>query len=55
MADRKSIVKIDLASASLILGIIVLIVLFWGDPDIHDGIMHRLMSDGSVASEPVGS
>ena len=54
MSDRKNVVKIDLASAAFILGIILLIILFWGDPDLHDGIMHRLMSDGGVASESVG-
>ena len=55
MGDRRSVVKIDLAGAAFILGIILLIILFWGDPDLHDGIMHRLMSDGTVAVESVES
>jgi hypothetical protein len=39
------VVKIDLASATFILGIVLLIILFWGDPDLHDGLVHRLMAD----------
>ena len=56
MTDKKSVVKIDLASATFILGIVLLIILFWGDPDLHDGLLHCLMADnpaaGSIESGP---
>ncbi len=44
MGEKNIGVKIDLAGAVFMFMVFVLIILFWGDPDIHDGIIHRLMS-----------
>ena len=44
MGEKNVGVKIDLAGAVFMFMVFVLIILFWGDPDIHDGIIHRLMS-----------
>jgi len=32
-----------MADAALILGIVLLIILFGGEPDLHDALMHYLM------------
>jgi hypothetical protein len=34
----------DFAQGMLILGIILLIILFYGEPDIHDAIINYLMN-----------
>ena len=44
MSEKNIGVKIDLAGAVCTFMVFVLIILFWGNPDIHDGIIHRLMS-----------
>jgi len=49
MAETGDTMKIDFAGGMLFLGIFTLIVLFWGEPDIHDPIIYRLM--GSQASQ----
>jgi hypothetical protein len=41
--------RIDFAGGTLILGIFALIILFWGEPDLHEAIIHRLM--GPQASQ----
>jgi len=32
-----------MADAALILGIVLLIIFFGGEPDLHDALMHYLM------------
>jgi len=32
-----------MSDAALILGIVLLIILFGGEPDLHDALMHYLM------------
>ena len=44
MSEKGVGVKIDLAGAVCTFMVFVLIILFWGEPDIHDGIIHHLMS-----------
>ena len=44
MGEKNVGVKIDLAGAVCTFMVFVLIILFWGEPDIHDGIIHHLMS-----------
>lgn len=44
MGEKNVGVKIDLAGAVFMFMVFILIILFWGNPDIHDGIIHRLMS-----------
>ncbi len=44
MGEKNVGVKIDLAGAVFTFMVFVLIILFWGDPDIHDGIIHHLMN-----------
>lgn len=43
MAETQNNLKIDFAGGMLFLGIFALIILFWGEPDLHDAIIHRLM------------
>ena len=42
MADGQN-AKVDFPGGMLVLGICILIVFFWGEPDIHDAIIHSLM------------
>lgn len=44
MGEKSVGVKIDLAGAVGTFMVFVLIILFWGEPDIHDAIIHHLMS-----------
>ena len=45
MANNNKVnkIKIDFAGAAFVTGVFVLIVLFWGEPDLHEALMHRLM------------
>jgi hypothetical protein len=43
MADKRKI-HVDFTGAVFIGGIFVLILFFWGEPDLHDAIIHRLMA-----------
>jgi hypothetical protein len=51
MADKNVDVKVDLAGASFVLGVFVLLILFWGKPDLHDAIIHRLMAGSETSVE----
>lgn len=43
--DPKSVrVKVDFVGGVFMLGVFLLVVLFWGTPDLHDAIVHRLMN-----------
>lgn len=37
-------VKIGVVGGVFVFCVFALIVLFWGTPDLHDAIMHRLMN-----------
>jgi hypothetical protein len=55
MSDKNVDVKIDLSGAMFVLGVFVLIILFWGKPDLHDAIIYRLMgSQGAQTQVGVG-
>lgn len=41
---RNMHVKVDFVGGVFMFGVFVLIVLFWGTPDLHDAIVHRLMT-----------
>ena len=43
MAEGHTSLKVDFAGGMLVLGIFSLIVLFWGEPDLHDAIICKLM------------
>ena len=47
MSDKKP--TVDLTGATFVLGVFVLIVLFWGEPDIHDALIDNLMGSVSPA------
>ena len=36
--------KIDFASGVFVFGVFALIILFWGEPDLHDALIHNLMA-----------
>jgi hypothetical protein len=55
MAEAESAVKIDFAGGMLFLGIFALIILFWGEPDIHDAIIYRLMGPEAVQVQSDGA
>ena len=44
-------VKIDFSGGIFFLGIFLLIILFWGEPDLHDALIHRLMDTPPVQVE----
>lgn len=46
LSHRKAM-NTDLNEAITIIAVVLLIVLFWGTPDLMDVIMHRL-SDGQI-------
>jgi hypothetical protein len=61
VAEHSTTVKADLAAATFILGVFVCIILWWGEPDLHDAILHRLMGDDAdpeavepAADDPTG-
>jgi len=49
MAETQNNLKIDFAGGMLSPGIFAPIILFWGEPDLHDAIIYRLM--GPQASQ----
>ncbi len=51
MAQKQTNVKIDFAGGVFLLGVFVLIILFWGEPDLHDAIIHRLMGPAAPPVE----
>lgn len=50
MDDRKP--TIDLTGATFVLGVFVLVILFWGEPDLHDAMIHHLMSADIATGSP---
>ena len=48
--------KIDFASGVFVFGVFTLIIFFWGEPDLHEALIHNLMADGAsttaVAEQP---
>ena len=49
MAEEHTSLKVDFSGGMFILGVVALIVLFWGEPDLHDAIICKLM--GPEAAE----
>jgi hypothetical protein len=49
MSDSKA--TVDLTGATFVLGVFVLIVLFWGEPDLHDAIIESLMGSNGTTLE----
>ena len=47
MSERR--VKVDFSGGIFLLGVFVLIVLFWGEPDLHDALVHNLMGPPAEA------
>ena len=43
MSEKQFEAKIDVAGAVTIAGIFLLIILFWGEPDLHSALIHWLM------------
>ncbi len=41
--EKRTVVEVGFASGMFVLGIFALIVLFYGDPDLHDAIIAYLM------------
>jgi hypothetical protein len=48
MAEERTEFKVDFAGGMFILGVFLLIILFWGKPDLHDAIIYRLMGPDAV-------
>ncbi len=46
MSERN--IKVDFSGGIFVLGVFVLIILFWGEPDLHDAMIHQLMQDTEV-------
>ncbi len=44
MSEKNIGMKVDLVGAVVTFMVFVLIILFWGEPDIHDAIIHNLMN-----------
>lgn len=53
MADKDRI-RVDFAGAAFVAGIFLLIICFWGEPDLHDAIIHRLMEMPNAPVESAG-
>ena len=49
MAEDQTNLKVDFTGGMFILGVLALIILFWGEPDLHDAIICQLM--GPEAAE----
>ena len=49
MAEGESKIKVDVSSGMFVLGVFLLIILFWGEPDIHDAIIHGLMTPDAAS------
>jgi hypothetical protein len=49
MSGRQDGVKVDFSGGMFVLGIFLLIILYWGEPDLHDGILYRLMGPDAVS------
>jgi hypothetical protein len=50
MADKNRI-DVNFAGAAFVAGVFLLIIYFWGEPDLHDAIIHRLMNMPNVPVE----
>ena len=43
--------KVDFSGGMFVLGVFVLIILFWGEPDLHDALIHHLMGSDVAVQE----
>lgn len=51
--DNSNSIKIDFSGGMFILGIFLLIIFFWGEPDLHGALIHRLMSTPATVEAPM--
>lgn len=51
MAETQNNLRVDFAGGMFIVGIFVLLILFCGEPDWHDAILHRLMGPQAAQVE----
>ena len=52
MAETQTNLKVDFTGGMLFLGIFLLIIYFWGEPDLHDAIIYNLMGPQAAQMEP---
>ena len=51
MAETQTSLKVDFTGGMFILGVFLLIIMFWGKPDLHDAIIYRLMGPQASQAE----
>jgi hypothetical protein len=51
MAETQTNLKVDFTGGMLFLGIFLLIIYFWGEPDLHDAIIYHLMGPQAMQVE----
>jgi hypothetical protein len=51
MAETQTNLKVDFPGGILFLGIFTQIILFWGEPDLHDAIIYRLMGPQALQAQ----
>ena len=51
MADRATKVSVDPVGSVFLIGCFALVILFWGEPDLHDGLVARLMGSEPTTLE----
>ncbi|MDA0791660.1 MAG: hypothetical protein O2780_19665 [Proteobacteria bacterium] len=49
MSERN--IRIDFSGGIFVLGMFVLIILFWGEPDLHDALIHQMMQSTEVSHQ----
>lgn len=50
MSERPGSIKVDFSGGMFVLGVFLLIILFWGEPDLHDAILYRLMGPDAIST-----
>ena len=48
MSENK--ISVDSSGGMFVLGVFLLIIMFWGEPDLHDALIYSLM-EGRVAAD----
>lgn len=51
MAEPQKNLKVDFSGGMLILGIFLLVMYFWGEPDLHDAIIDHLVGPQALQAE----
>jgi hypothetical protein len=55
MAESNTSFNVDSSGGMFILGVVLLVILFWGEPDLHDALIHRLMGPDAVQVQTDGT